>query len=75
MKTILIFRGTRDGFMRYNFNEECLNKGSTVTLIKSEHNKIFGGFTSLSWRYHDDKPDPKAFIFSLSNKNKHLQSG
>jgi hypothetical protein len=40
-----------------------------LTIIKSEHGNIFGGFTEKAWdsasRY---VTDPKAFIFSLVNK-------
>lgn len=44
-----------------------------MTLIKSEHGPVFGGFTSVSWR-SPTKPtcvkDFRAFIFSLSHSEK-----
>jgi hypothetical protein len=44
-------------------------------LIKSEFNKVFGGFASISWGNNKNKyyADDKAFIFSLTNKSKHEQ--
>jgi hypothetical protein len=44
-------------------------------VIKSEHGRVFGGYTSLVW---DDTKgmqwaDDKAFIFSLTNKTYHDQ--
>jgi len=40
-----------------------------LTIIKSEHGNIFGGFTEKAWDSASrDVIDPKAFIFSLVNK-------
>ena len=40
-------------------------------LIKSEHNKRFGGFRSVPWgRANGEVSDNKAFIFSLDEKVK-----
>jgi hypothetical protein len=57
-----------------SFHDNCDYKGSTITFIRSHHNKIFGGYTSLSWESRNTyRRDKNAFIFSLSNKTKHLQ--
>jgi hypothetical protein len=70
----LIYKASRDGYTAAKFHSLCDNKGPTLNLIKSEHNKIFGGYTSINWGYNTSsyKPDDKAFIFSLTNKTKHL---
>ena len=47
-----------------------------MTLVSSEAGKLFGGYTSVAWTSPiaaEWKKDDKAFIFSLSNRSKHLQ--
>jgi hypothetical protein len=46
-----------------------------VSLISTEMGKLFGGFTSLSWSspsVSDFKKDEKAFVFSMTNRTKHV---
>ena len=67
----MIYRGSRDGFDATNFHEKCDTKPNTVTLIKSEHEKIFGGFISVPWESESGKEwvsDSSAFLFSVSHK-------
>ncbi len=46
-------------------------EGNCFVLIKSEHNKRFGGFRSVPWgRANGEVSDNKAFIFSLDEKVK-----
>jgi len=65
----LQYKATRDGFTAQNFHTKCDTAANTLTIIKSEHGNIFGGFTekarNSSDRYY---ADPEAFIFSLVNK-------
>jgi hypothetical protein len=71
---MLLYRGSRDGFKYESVKDNCFGKNATITIIISEHNKIFGGFTSLSWKHTDTQynlRDDKAFLFSLTNKTKH----
>ena len=42
----LLYRATIHGATAADFHKRCDNKGSTVLIIKSTYNKIFGGFTS-----------------------------
>ena len=63
----LIYRGTRDGFKFSDFHAKCDFIPNTLTVIKSEHNKIFGGYTSMTWDGQGQKTDPSAFIFSITN--------
>jgi len=48
----LLYRGSRDGFKDYDFNNKCGDKGPTLTLIKSVNSKheVFGGFTDINWK-------------------------
>jgi len=43
--------------------------------VSSEHGKLFGGYTSISWSSPalgtEWKKDEKAFIFSLAVRSKH----
>ena len=65
----LQYRATRDGFSAQNFHTKCDGIANTLTVIKSSNENIFGGFTEKAWdsscHYVED---PKAFIFSLVNK-------
>jgi len=45
----LLYRATRDGFSAQAFHEKCDNKAKTVTLIWSDLNYVFGGYTSAAW--------------------------
>ena len=73
-ETELLYTASVDGFSFANFHNKCDNKGPNISIIKSEHGLIFGGYTSLSWdnsnQYAADNKNP--FIFSLSKKTKHL---
>ena len=58
----------RDGFDGKDFHRQCDNKGPTVTIIQSNKEFLFGGYTSESWAgKHSFKKDPYAFIFTLTN--------
>ena len=32
------------------FHKKCDNIGPTLIIVKSEHSKIFGGFTDIDWK-------------------------
>ena len=70
-KLQLLFRGTRDSFSKNVFHQKLSGQGATLHLAKSEQNRVFGGYRSVS--YPDNKgynDDPNAFIFSITNKKK-----
>ena len=68
----LLWCGSTDGFRTSNFHSKCDDKGPTVTIIRSNKETIFGGYTSQSWKSSGDfVSDPNAFIFSLTHKTKH----
>jgi hypothetical protein len=65
----LKYRATRDGFKACDFHSHCDVISNTLTVIKAKSWNIFGGFTEQEW--HSDcefVADPKAFLFSLVNK-------
>ena len=76
----LIYRATRDGDTAKEFHKRCDKIGPNLTLVKTDKNIRFGGFTNLNWevpeKSEDDKnskdegykQDPEAFCFSLTNK-------
>ena len=71
MKFTQLWKGSQDGFGAATFHSKCNNKGPTLTVIKSNNDKIFGGYTSEPWRSRDSwGADSNAFIFSLTHKMK-----
>ena len=67
----LLWQGNRDGFGCATFHYRCNKKGPTLTVILSNNDKIFGGYTSLSWQNRQSSvQDTTAFIYSLTNKAK-----
>ncbi|CDW77572.1 UNKNOWN [Stylonychia lemnae] len=70
----LLFKATRDSFSSIKMHEMIDNKGPIVGIIKSEHDQVFGGYSSIGWKANDGQTaDDKAFIFSLTKKTKHEQ--
>ena len=69
----LIYKATKDGFKAIDFHSKCDKKGPTICVIKSEHEKTFGGFTNLTW--HSDNSfvagEGKSFIFQMDDNTKH----
>jgi len=64
----LLWRGTRDGFEASTFHAKCDGKPNTLTVVKTTTGCIFGGYASVPWSsFALDKPDNKAFLFSLKN--------
>eukprot|EP01084_Bolivina_argentea_P241589 405533_1 len=62
----LLFKGSIDGFSVKTFHEKCDEQGTTLIIIQSELNHIFGGYTTQSWNgYGQFKEDKKAWIYLL----------
>jgi hypothetical protein len=70
----LLYRGTEHGKEGKDFHSRCDNKGSTITFIKTNKSRVFGGFTNLEWESPSSGTpkanDPQAFIFSIDTKTK-----
>ena len=45
----MIYQATKHGDKCEDFKKYCNNKGSTLTVIKSQNDEIFGGFTKCNW--------------------------
>jgi hypothetical protein len=79
VKFELLWKGSRDGFKAATFHTKCNNQGPTLTVIKSQHDKVFGGFTSESWGFagtsskSQGKQDSTAFIYSLTRMEKYAK--
>ncbi len=46
---ILLNRASRDGFEGSVFHEKCDGKENTITIIETNGNNVFGGFTAAKW--------------------------
>ena len=74
----LLWKGSTDGFGAATFHSKCNSQGPTLTVIKSKHDRVFGGFTSVSWGFAPQgrwefKKDATAFIYSLTHGGKYAQ--
>jgi len=67
----LLWKATRDGFEADTFHQRCDDKGATLSIVKSDKNKIFGGLATMSWKANRFVHDSSAFIFSLTHKTNH----
>ena len=66
----LKYSASRDGFKSTDFHSHCDEIANTLTVIKAKSGNIFGGFTEQEWHSKGGfVTDPKAFIFSLVNKD------
>lgn len=67
----LIYKGTRDGFTIDDFHRCSDSQGATMTIIQTLDNYLFGGYTSVSWNFHQGVKsgvtDRTAFLFTLTN--------
>lgn len=64
----LIYKASRDGFSSSTFHSCCNNKGPTMTIIRSNNNFLFGGYTSVAWTSCNNyQKDSTAFLFTLTN--------
>ena len=70
-KWSLLYRANFSDYNADHFHYKCDNHTPTLTIVKAfETGNIFGGYTEASWDLNSrDKCDPKAFIFSLTNKD------
>jgi hypothetical protein len=67
-----IYKGTDNKFTKKSWEDGCLNKGPTLTVVQADNGRIFGGYTSQSWTkkdgdYYFYTEDDKAWIFSFDH--------
>jgi hypothetical protein len=66
-------RGSVEGYQSNYFHNVCDGKGPTLTVVQSEHEQIFGGYTSVPWsRNIAYYPDLSAFLFQLNKMTLHF---
>ena len=72
----LIYRGTEHGFEKEDFYEHCEDKANSVVIIHNQYNQVFGGYTSLPWKYNKEDTTKYAtdetlttFLFILRTKD------
>ena len=72
-KTSLLFNSLRDGDTLQSLHNKIDNISPTYMIIKTNSDRIFGGYTTHLWNIQNDKQsiDNKAFVFSLDNKKKY----
>jgi len=75
-KFTLLYKATTDGFLATSFHKKCDDQGHTLTIIQTKDGYLFGGYTSQSWSSANNKwgiwkPDPTAFLFTLTNPHDH----
>ena len=64
----LIYKASRDGFDVNAFHTRCNNQGPTMTIVRSNNNYLFGGYTAIAWASDSNyKNDTTAFLFTLTN--------
>ena len=74
----LLFRASDHNYSGKKFHDLCDDKGSTITIIKSNWGNIFGGYTSKSWKppQSDDAfftRDENAFLFLIKSDQESIQ--
>jgi hypothetical protein len=60
----LLYRATRDSFNASAFHRLCNGEENTLTIIQTNSNYVFGGYSSEKWA-NGCVSDSSAFIFSL----------
>ena len=70
----LLYRASEEGFSVAKFHQLCDNHPNTVVLVRTQFNKVIGGYTPLVWKsttgtMHADV-SRQSFLFSLTLKQK-----
>ena len=70
-KFTLLYRGSRDGYKFEDIHSKIHNKGKTIVIIKSNTNKVFGGYTPIPWTSNGGgkKAKKTSFLFSVRDND------
>merc|ERR1712181_8376 len=75
LDTTLLYRSSEHAYSAHKFHELCDNEGANIVMFHNEFDRVFGAFTSESWRKvkHDSGgryfiADRKAFLFTVRPK-------
>jgi len=67
----LLYRGTRDGMDCQTFHKKCDNHAQTLTVVKSDSGRVFGGYSDQTWNNTNNyKASQKTWLFSIDEKEK-----
>ena len=70
----VIYRASENDFSVKRFHQNCDGEKNTLTLVKTEFNKIIGGYTPIPWNSTTNTMHPdlrkESFLFSVSLKEK-----
>lgn len=71
--TLILFNSLIHGDTIQQFHIKVGNKTPTLIIIKTQKDRIFGGYTTYIWneKNNDIFKDINAFVFSLDNKKKY----
>ena len=71
--TSILFNSMIHGDSMENFQNKVTNKSPTYIIIKTQKNRIFGGYTThtLNEKNNDIFQDTNSFVFSLDNKKEY----
>jgi len=73
MGKIPIYVASKDGDDSSDFHEKCDGKGPTVVIVETTTGNVFGGYSSVSWKYsHSYKRAPTSFLFQLRPRFSHF---
>ena len=64
----LIYSAQKNGDAKEDFWKHCNGKGNTITLVKTDEDRRFGGFRKVKFdetKKGDGLRDEHAFLFSL----------
>ena len=70
----IIYRASENDFSVKRFHQNCDGEKNTITFVRTEFNKIIGGYTPIPWQsttntMHSDLRK-ESFLFSVSLKEK-----
>ena len=69
--TKLLYCSKRDGLTAKVFHDKCDGISNTITIVHSEYNHVFGGFTKIPWsspNRRQEFKDASAFLFLLRSQ-------
>lgn len=66
--TVLLYRGSDDGWNHIDFHSRCDNKGPTISLFKVKNGDCIGGYTKEKWISENYYIlDTDSILFNLSS--------
>jgi len=71
LKFKLLYRGSKDSMDANIFHKKCDEYASTLTIVKSNLGKVFGGYSDQKWTVTNNyKQSDKTWLFSIDEKEK-----